>query len=358
MSYDSIPLNILSIFSLISFFIFFIVLKFSQKIGKIFLLDEDFKKPQAFHSTGTLRCGGLAIMISFLIFNLLNLVFFKSIHYDFLALSSALFILGFLDDIKIKINPNIRLIIMFALLIFFVNIFSIYIEKTGLAFLNLWLENIFFKNLFILLCFLFIINGSNLVDGFNGLLAIHVIILNSILLFINSMTGQNDLIFNIISQNILIFIFFLFNFPNAKMFLGDSGSYLLGGLLGLNVVKTSNLNPEISPFFFAAILFYIFFEVFFSFFRKLVQKKSPLQPDQNHFHMLTFYLIKKSNYKNPNALNGFLINLFYVFLIIPLLVFIDNPLFCRYWFFALLIIYTLSYVKLYKSKKNNVIKND
>ena len=43
------------------------------------------------------------------------------------------------------------------------------------------MENHTFSTLFVLLCFLFVINGANLIDGFNGLLTINLIIINVIL---------------------------------------------------------------------------------------------------------------------------------------------------------------------------------
>ena len=52
-----------------------------------------------------------------------------------------------------------------------------YIEKSGFKFLNDLLEIDIFSLIFISLCFLFIINGSNLIDGFNGLLGIHSLII-------------------------------------------------------------------------------------------------------------------------------------------------------------------------------------
>ena len=59
-----------------------------------------------------------------------------------------------------------------------INIFHINISNVDLIFLNVWLENKVFFTIFILLCFLFIINGANLIDGFNGLLTINLIIIN------------------------------------------------------------------------------------------------------------------------------------------------------------------------------------
>ena len=78
-----------------------------------------------------------------------------------------------------------------------------------------------------MLCFLFIINGANLIDGFNGLLVINLIIINSILLFINLKNNQLEFSFFLTAQIIILISFLLFNFPKAKMFLGDSGSYFL-----------------------------------------------------------------------------------------------------------------------------------
>ena len=352
---NSLSLSFLSLFSFVSFFVFLITLHFSKKTNLISLLDEDFLKPQAFHKEAIPRCGGLAFALSFIIFVFLYYFVFQKFLVDYLTIVLLLFILGFLDDIKINVSPNIRLLLMIIGLLILINIFSINIEKTGLNFLNSWLENSVFKYLFILLCFLFIINGANLIDGFNGLLAWHVIIINSILIYVNILNGQSDFPIILTAQTIALFVFLLFNFPAAKMFLGDGGSYAIGSLLALNVVKTSLINPEIHPFFFCVILFYVFYEVFFSFFRKIFKKKSPLKPDENHLHMLIFNKIKDLNFKNPNALTGLLINLIYLSAIMPVLFRFDfgheNALFYRYWFFALLFIYTFIYVKLYKSKK-------
>ena len=46
-----------------------------------------------------------------------------------------------------------------------------------------------FSSIFVLLCFLFVINGANLIDGFNGLLTINLIIINIILAYININNG-------------------------------------------------------------------------------------------------------------------------------------------------------------------------
>ena len=130
-----------------------------------------------------------------------------------------------------------------------------------------------FSSIFVLLCFLFVINGANLIDGFNGLLTINLITINIVLAYINISSGNLEFSILIISQIIILLSFLLFNFPNAKIFLGDSGAYTMGALVGLNTIITNNLNPTISSFFFCTLLFYLFFWSFLLFFEKTITKK-------------------------------------------------------------------------------------
>ena len=80
------------------------------------------------------------------------------------------------------------------------------------------MKNWFFSLFFILICFLFIINGANLIDGFNGLLTIHLLIINFILLYINLNNENQDLAMVITAQIVVLISFLLFNFPKAKCF--------------------------------------------------------------------------------------------------------------------------------------------
>ena len=345
-------LNFFIIFSLISFFSTFFITKYSQKFFSGSLLDKDFLKPQAFHKKATGRVGGIAILFLFCLFILSYFFIFDIFLIDYFTISLLLFFLGFLDDVKIKISPNIRLVLMLTLLVFCINIFSIQITKSGLEFLNLWLENSIFQICFVLLCFLFIINGANLVDGFNGLLATHFLIINTIFLIINLSNQNENISFILSAQIVIVLSFLLFNFPKANIFLGDSGSYLLGSLIVLNTIKTYELNSEVSPFFFAGVLTYLFYEVFFSFIRKAVLKKSPLKPDKKHLHMLLYnWLYNAKKIKNSNYLTSLLVNSCYLLLQIPLFYFQNNGLISRYWFFSSIVLYTIIYFRLYSFSK-------
>tara|TARA_X000001036_G_scaffold25303_1_gene21115 strand:+ start:3241 stop:4314 length:1074 start_codon:yes stop_codon:yes gene_type:complete len=355
MQSESLEFSLLSIFSFLSFFTFFIIQKFSHKILGGSLYDNEFDKPQAFHKSDIPRSGGLACIISFFIFVLLNNLLFSTFYLDYLVLGSGLFLIGFLDDIKFRISPKSRLILMTTFLLIFVKVFSIKIIGIDFIFLNqiLSIKIIYFS--FIILCFLFIINGSNLIDGFNGLLAFQLIIINSILLFINIENEFQNISILITSQIIILLVFLLFNFPSAKIFMGDGGAYLFGTFTALNVIETNNLNPNISSFFFTILLFYLFFEVFFSFFRKLTQKKSPIKPDGEHLHMLSYKILNlKRPDKDCNYLNTLLINLSYCFFVLPSILVRENGTVCKYWFFGLIIIYLLAYFRLNSFVKKKI----
>jgi UDP-N-acetylmuramyl pentapeptide phosphotransferase/UDP-N-acetylglucosamine-1-phosphate transferase len=349
-------LHFFIIFSSISILFVFFITNYSKLIFSGSLLDKDFLKPQAFHTEPIARIGGIAILFLLSLFILFYFLIFEIFLRDYFIISLLLFFLGFLDDIKVKINPNIRLGLMLILLVFSINIFSIEINESGLEFLDAWLENSIFQTCFVLLCFLFVINGANLIDGFNGLLSIQFLIINSIFLLINLSNQNENISIILFAQIIIVLSFLLFNFPRAKIFLGDSGSYLLGFLIAINAIKTYELNLGFSPFFYSSVLFYLFFEVFFSFIRKSLKKKSPLKPDKSHLHMLLYQFLRSSGKESSaNYLTSFIINLSYFILIIPLIYFSENWVFSKYYFFSLIFVYSLVYYSLYNLKKNENI---
>ena len=313
------------------------------------LLDNNFKKPQAFHQYPTNRIGGISIFIPICL-TCIYLFYSKNIFYfEFISFCSVFFILGIFDDFKIDIRPKFRLIIMILSLAFLIINNEFYIEKTGFSFLNNLLTVDIFSLFFMCLCFLFIINGSNLIDGFNGLLGIHSFIILFILSSINLIAEINNLSLILFCISSIILVFILFNFPNAKFFLGDSGAYLIGSLIAVSTVITSINNPTISPFFFCILLFYLFFEVFFSFFRKLlITRQSPLFPDNQHLHMRVYKFLLKKNYlkTKANYSTSIYINFAYLILIFPSIILLENFLFCKYYFVFLLIVYIYFYKKI------------
>ena len=106
----------------------------------------------------------------------------------------------------------------------------------------------------------------------------------------------------------------LVNFLN-KVFLGDNGSYLIGFLFSIYLIKIHQVNSSISPYFIILLLWYPCFENLFSIIRKKITKVLATDPDNSHLHQLFFqYILKKYKIKNKltaNNLTSLIINTYH-----------------------------------------------
>ena len=244
-----------------------------------------------------LPIGGYLLFISILVLN------FYNSYFEIICLFS-IFLIGSLSDLKKFNSPKSRLILQTLIILLFIYLSKIEITSTRIDFLDDGLKNTLFNIFFTTFCLLILINGTNFLDGLNGLVIGYYISI----IFIISISGVNLEIFNnklIFNQFIIILIvLLLLNYFN-KLYLGDSGSYLLGFLFGTALIKIYVLNQFISPYFIILLLWYPCFENLFSIIRKHRFRKSPIKPDNKHFHQLLFYFInKKLNPKNKIVANN------------------------------------------------------
>ena len=148
--------NLILIFFLIAFnilfykYFLFILKKYDPNV----LIDDQFGKPQAFHTFSISVIGGSGIFLSLLIVNFYFLLFKNTFFLEYLSFCTLFFFLGFVDDLKINFNPKIRLILMIIFLTLLIEYNNFYLEKTGISFLNNWMENSkIFSLIFMCLCF-------------------------------------------------------------------------------------------------------------------------------------------------------------------------------------------------------------
>jgi len=313
--------------------------KFKKKI-----LDNEFKKIQSFHQKPTLKAGGILLFAYFFISYLL---FYSNKILETLFISIVpIFFFSFLEDLKIIVKPFIRLVSLFLIIFFIVLFFDLKVYSIQFyKFDQILNNNLIFSVFFISFCFLFIINGSNFIDGFNGLLSIHVFIINIFLIFINIEFYNLELLTTCILFQFFLIIFIFYNFPSATFFLGNSGSYLIGFIISFLIIKTSQSTyyHKIYPFYFAVLLHYLFFEVFFSFYRKIFyERTNPLYPDKKHLHMLLYSIVKS----NPKT--SLLVNSYFLLSLFPLFLIQNSPGILKIYFLFLLFFYCIFYLILRK----------
>jgi len=254
------------------------------------LKSKFFKKHQKFAGKESIPLIGGII---FFIYISLNFEYFNQ---NILFFSLFMLCLGISSDCDFINSPKIRLILQSSLIIIFVDILNLNILDLRNDFLNNFISNHYLKIFFITFCFLVLINGSNFIDGLDGLnlgyflsiLTIILILSQSSKIIINE--NQIMILFYVIS---FLFILNMFNL----LYLGDSGSYLIGFLLGYFLIETNSSNPLISPYFVALLLWYPAFENLFSIIRKKIIKFDPLDADNLHFHQLLFSFLKKKKNK-------------------------------------------------------------
>jgi|TARA_Y200000002_G_C22655897_1_gene653454 UDP-N-acetylmuramyl pentapeptide phosphotransferase/UDP-N-acetylglucosamine-1-phosphate transferase len=281
-------------------------------------------------------------------------------NFDQYQLSYVLFyflilLLGVFSDLKLIKSAKMRLIFQLFIVLIFVSHNDIIISDTRVDLLNNILSNQIFNYFFVSFCILIVINGSNFFDGLNTLNLGYYLLISFIIIFL-SFDDQLIITNNLLNNLIFILIIgFLINSFN-KLFIGDSGSYLLGFVFSVMLINLYIVNNQISPFFIILLLWYPSFETLFSMIRKNILNRSPMRPDSRHLHQLIFYFIKQKYSKKvfqANLISANIINLYNLLIFLISSQFIMNTQIQIILILLNLIVYTVIYFKLfvYRFKK-------
>ena len=251
--------------------------------------------------------GGIVIILSSLF-----IINFKFQIFYFIFI--FIFIIGLLSDIKYLKSAKKRFLLQILTIFLFVVYYDLSISNVRVFFIDFFLEYKIFSYIFVSFCLLIVVNGSNFIDGLNGLILGYYSTIITVILYLGLAENFYNLESFLINYLIVLIYLLIFNFMN-KLYLGDSGSYFLGLISGVLLIILYNNVKNISPFFVVLLLWYPCFENLFSILRKYKFSSSPLKADNKHFHQLLFnYLKKRFNYSNlfANNLSSILINLFHI----------------------------------------------
>ena len=257
--------------------------------------------------------GGLVIFLALFYFLPESYKYFTIIMF-------IIFLSGLLSDLNILHAPLFRIFFQTIVVIIYLVLFDNFITSIRINFFDNLLNIFIIKLIFSIFCILILINGTNFMDGVNTLVVGYFILALSNILYLSEINDLKLDHFLVTICILVLFLIYLFNFFGL-MFLGDSGSYLISFIAGVTMINFSNNNDLVSPYYIAAILWYPAYENLFSIIRKLIFKKSPSNPDNEHLHQLIYIFLKKNIKKNnffSNSLTGILIciyNLIYFNLI-------------------------------------------
>jgi len=247
----------------------------------------------------------------------LILVFFLPENYQyFTILIFFIFLTGLLSDLDILHSPFFRIIFQTIIIVVYLFLFDNFVSSIRVDFFDNLLNIFFIKLFFTSFCILVLINGTNFIDGVNTLVIGYFILVASNILYLTEVNNLNLDILLVSTCLTSLVIIYIFNFF-GKIYLGDGGAYLISFVIGVTLIKFSNDNYLVSPYYIVALLWYPAYENLFSIIRKKISKKSPSTPDNKHLHQLIYLYLGKSFSIDKNfssSLSGIIIclyNLFY-----------------------------------------------
>lgn len=237
--------------------------------------------------------GGVAIFSGIILAITLFTNFSEHKEYQYVIASAILlFFVGIKDDVLIiaplkKLGGQIFAVFIIVILGNF--------RFTSLhGFLGIQTIPYFASLVLTLFVFIVIINGFNLIDGIDGL-ASGIGIVSSIVFgvwfFLSKEYDYAIIAFSIVGGLIPFFIYNVFGKKN-KIFMGDTGSLILGFFIAvmavkfneMNIAKTGTYFIHAAPSVSFGILIVPLFDTMRVFVIRIVKGRSPFRADKNHVH--------------------------------------------------------------------------
>ena len=238
-------------FQLPIFVVFVLALLISLFLNKISLNFKNFSKQEntinqkRLSSLKVPTYGGISMSLAFLVSTrLLGKVDSEIMQIAFYAV--LITIIGLLDD-RYNLNWKIKLVLQLVAISTPIYLLNIYLNIEQLIGINMNnILNLFTTVIWILL----IVNSLNFLDNMDGLAATTATMIAISLGILSYITNQYKLtdISIVLVASMLGFLYF--NFPKAKLYMGDSGSLFLGYCLGfISILFSWNNNIESSWIF-------------------------------------------------------------------------------------------------------------
>ena len=253
-------------------------------------VDDDLSGPQKFHARPVPRVGGAGVMVSIVagavIAQVTDSTAARSL-WLLIACSLPTFTAGITEDLTKNVSPRRRLVataISAGLAIWLLGALIVRTDIPGVDTLLQWAPISILLTLFVVTG---VANAVNIIDGFNGLASMCVLMMVLALGYVAFQVNDTFIFTASMIVAGAVLGFFIWNFPAGLIFLGDGGAYLLGFLLAELSVLLIHRNPGVSPMFVLLLCAYPIFETIFTIYRrKVVRGVATAAPDGIHLHTL------------------------------------------------------------------------
>ena len=254
------------------------------------------------HNVMATRSGGASIFITLtLITSFLYFTSNQIFDFSLLLPLGILFTVGLYDDLY---DVDFKLKFIFQLIVAKIIIDQGIVINSLNGFMGLYEIPYFFAQLLSILLIVFIINATNFTDGIDGLAITETLKCILIVLVINFNTIFFDFNFFLIIIFLSIIPLYYYNFKkNNKVFLGDSGSLLLGGIVSIAILFLNDYDAiniiKLNTFSLALLCFtYPIIDTLYVIIKRISNKRSPFVADKGHLH----HIFQKKGYSQFQCL--------------------------------------------------------
>jgi UDP-GlcNAc:undecaprenyl-phosphate GlcNAc-1-phosphate transferase len=268
----------------ISLLLSIVLTSLSSRVA-LFLGIVDQPDVRKIHSTPIPCTGGLAMAASLFLSIFICLRLTPEVK-GFLSGGAIVVFFGALDD-RFLLSPKLKFLgeILAAVVFMFVGKISLYslgdilgLGEIRLFFLGPWVT---------VFCMVGVMNALNLSDGLDGL-AGGISAIACFFLFIFAYVHNNWSFASIVIILLGVIAGFLrYNSHPAKLFMGDTGSLLLGYSLSATavaIVRSSHGSPNVAPISVAIVLALPIVDTVWVMLRRLIKGEKTFNPDKTHLH--------------------------------------------------------------------------
>jgi UDP-GlcNAc:undecaprenyl-phosphate/decaprenyl-phosphate GlcNAc-1-phosphate transferase len=253
----------------------------------------DLPDARKLHNRPIASLGGIGLFLGLFIATLLSISYKDTPEFQyFMASAIVIFFLGLKDDILV-ISATKKFLGQLAATAILVHLAHIRIDSMH-GFLGIYELPEVISILLSYTTIIVTINAFNLIDGVDGLagsLGVLTTAIFGVYFFVANMPAYTLLSFSMTAS---LIAFLIFNYQPAKIFMGDSGSLLLGLINAILVVKFINVaDSKAGEFPITAsvaigfsILIVPLLDTLRVFSMRIFKGRSPFAPDRNHIHHL------------------------------------------------------------------------
>lgn len=253
------------------------------------------RQKQAIHDVPVPRLGGIAIFSSVMISTLFVNPQLTAAYALFVVALIPLVAAGVYEDLVRPIAARWRLTAIALSCLFVISALKVWLPRVGIPILEPWMAGPIGIALTVLIV-TGITNAFNMIDGLNGLSGGVSFCAFAAIGAISVSVGYANMIHLSGMYACAIGAFLVFNFPLGRLYLGDTGAYLLGFILSWFAISVLLNAQMVSPWAFFLIFSYPILEMLFSIVRRVLQGRSSFSADMEHLHHLVYRRVQSSHF--------------------------------------------------------------